>query len=180
MTVTPSPNRTRLRRTLCSLAMATVATTAVIVAGAGAAQADSSASIRLAPFSNPFLTVEVVGASSAAGANVDQWTHNGGYNQVWLMQPYNSHYRFVNKQSGLCLASDGVAGDTVFQWYCSSDVNEQWDTNLVAGNTVGYSIRNVGSNLYLEVRGGSGWAGADIDTWYWNGGNNQFFLGTSA
>jgi len=180
MTITPSPRRGRLRRALCVLALATAATTATIVAGAGAAHADSSAAIRLGPVSNPFLTVEVAGASGAAGANVDQWVLNGGANQVWYMQPYNSHYRFVNKQSGLCLATDGFAGDTVYQWYCNTSTAEQWDTNLVAGNTVGYSIRNVYSNLFLDVSGDSRSAGANLDTWYWNGGNNQYFLGTSA
>ena len=179
MNITPSPSR-RLRRALSVLALATAATATTIVVGAGAAQADSSASIRLAPVSNPFLTVEVVGASGAAGASVDQWVLNGGANQVWYLQPYNSHYRFVNKQSGLCLASDGVAGHAVFQWYCGSFAEEQWDTDIVAGNLIGYSIRNVASNLYLDVSGASGSAGAAIDTWYWNGGHNQFFTANAA
>lgn len=180
MSITPSPTRSRLRRVLSVLALATVATTATIAVGAGAAQADSGSAIRLTPDSNPFLVVEVVGASGAAGASVDQWVLNGGGNQIWYLQPYNSHYRFVNKQSNLCLASDGVAGHAVFQWYCNSSAGEQWDTDIVAGNLVGYSIRNVASNLYLDVSGASGAAGAAIDTWYWNGGHNQFFMAFGA
>lgn len=180
MSITSSPSRSRLRRALCVLALAAAASTATIVTGAGAAHADSRAAIRLAPFSNPFLTVEVVGASGDVGARVDQWVLNGGANQVWYMEPYNSHYRFVNKQSGLCLATDGFAGTPVYQWTCNTSTAEQWDTNLVAGNTIGYSIRNVYNSLYLDVAGDSRSAGGGLDTWYANGGYNQYFLGTSA
>ncbi|WP_155357738.1 RICIN domain-containing protein [Acrocarpospora macrocephala] len=44
----------------------------------------------------------------------------------------------------------------------------------------GVLVQNVGSGLFMEVSGGSGAQGAAIDTWYWNGGHNQYFLGTTA
>jgi Ricin-type beta-trefoil lectin domain-like len=33
----------------------------------------------------------------------------------------------------------------------------------------------VASGLYLDVSGDSGWAGTAIDTWYYNGNDNQYF-----
>jgi hypothetical protein len=50
----------------------------------------------------------------------------------------------------------------------------------VSGNLIGYTIRNVGSGLYMDVRGGSGAQGADIITWYFNNGYNQYYSATWA
>jgi hypothetical protein len=91
------------------------------------------------------------------------------------------HFQIVNKRSGMCLTSDGVAGHTLYQNYCQDGGNLQlWDTGLTPGNLVSYAIRNYGSGLFMDVRGGSGAQGADIVTWYFNNGYNQFFSGTAA
>jgi ricin-type beta-trefoil lectin protein len=176
-----SPTRTRLARATGALALAVAAAGAVIGATAGPAAATTTDSVvRLAPISNPLLTLDVRGGSTSPGATVDQWTLNGGANQMWVLRQRANGVWIVNVQSNLCLATDGVAGDTVFQWYCSdTDNGVLWYTNLTANNFLGYAIQNRGSGLYLDVRGVSRTAGADIDTWYWNGGDNQYFLGTN-
>jgi hypothetical protein len=172
------------RRVAGALAVAAVAaatTAGLLGASTAPASASSGFSVRFAPLSNPFLNVEVRGASTNPGATVDQWSFNGGANQVWTFQPSGSHYQVVNRQSGLCLTSDGVAGDTLYQDYCRSGATLQlWDTNLVPGNLTSYTIQNAGSGLYMDVRGGAGWQGADIITWYFNNGYNQYYSATWA
>ncbi len=169
---------------MAATVVAAAATAGLLGAGTAPASASSGFAVRLAPLSNPFLNVEVRGASLSPGATVDQWSFNGGANQVWTFQPSVSpggHYQVVNRQSGLCLTSDGVAGDTLYQDYCRDGATLQlWDTNLVPGNLLSYTIRNTGSGLYMDVRGGSGWQGADIITWYFNNGDNQFYSATWA
>jgi hypothetical protein len=165
----------RLRRGIGVVALAAAACAALLGAGAGPASAASGQTVRFGPLSNPFLTVEVKGASYDNGAQVDQWSINGGLNQAWTLQPSGGYVEFVNRQTGKCLTSDGIAGDTLYQYSCLGAGSQLWSTGLTAGNLVSYSIRNVGSGLYMDVRGAAGWQGADIITWYWNGGNNQYF-----
>jgi hypothetical protein len=170
-----------LPRAAAMLAAATtLAAAAVLGLGASPANAATGFAVRVAPMSNPLLTVEVRGASQDWGAPVDQWTLNGGGNQVWTFSPVSGGFQIINRNSGQCLTTDGVAGDTVYQFPCVGATSQTWWTSITPGNTVGYSIQSAYSGLYLDVNGGSPWQGAAIDTWYWNGGSNQFFLATSA
>ena len=82
------------------------------------------------------------------------------------------------------MTTDGVAGDQVFQKPCDVDIlgtdpNEaQWWYTGLNANTLpytGYPIQSVASGLYLDVSGNYSLPGAAIDTWYWNGGANQYF-----
>jgi Ricin-type beta-trefoil lectin domain-like len=52
---------------------------------------------------------------------------------------------------------------------------QQWVTGLNPGSIYAYTIQNVSSQLYLDVSGNSPWPGAAIDTWYYTGGQNQYF-----
>src|SRR4051794_15574966 len=129
----------RLFRAATMLALALATTATVLTAGVSGASASSGTELRLSPDSNFFLFVEVRGASNSAGAGVDQWNFTGGNNQVWRFEPHANHYWIRNKQSGLSLASDGVAGDTVFQWYCGdASPTELWDYNYTANTGIGY------------------------------------------
>jgi hypothetical protein len=174
---------TQLRRGAGVLAVATLAAAAALL-GLGSTPASAAASgftVRVAPLSNPLLTVEVQGASHDWGAKIDQWTLNGGANQVWTFVPVSGGFEIVNKNSSQCMTTDGVAGDAVYQFPCVGADTQVWWTGITPGNTVAYSIQSAtGSHLYLDVSGGSPWQGALIDTWYWNGGSNQYFLATSA
>jgi hypothetical protein len=149
-----------------------------LLATSGAAHASGFA-VRLAPASNPFLFLDVNGGSTGDGAPIIQWSLSGD-NQVWTFQPAGSAYQIVNRHSGKCITTDGVAGHQVYQWYCHGTDNQLWATSLTPGNLTGYTIRNIGSGLFMDVAGGSGAQGAAIDTWYRNGGPNQFFLGHAA
>ena len=67
-----------------------------------------------------------------------------------------------------------MPGDQVYQFPCVSSPSQQWKTNL-ATSTAYNMIQNVASGLYLDISGDSGWAGTAIDTWYYNGNDNQYF-----
>jgi hypothetical protein len=170
----------RLRRGIGALAAAAATTVALLGVSAGPANAAAGFTVRLAPMTNPILNVEVRGNSLHPGATVDQWVVNGGWNQVWKFQPRDSYFQIVNKLSGLCLTTDGVAGHTLYQDNCTGSRKQLWNTNLTPGDLIGYPIQSVASGLFVDVRGGSDRIGADIITWDFNGGYNQFFLATSA
>jgi hypothetical protein len=165
-----------IRKMVTAAVAVTAAFAGLLLAAPGAALA-SGPQVRLSPLSNPFLYLDVSGGSHGDGAPIIQWTLSGD-NQVFTMQPSGSYFELVDKASGKCVTSDGVAGHQVYQWACNGTGNQLWNTTLVANNRFSYPIPNVASGLYLDVAGGSGSRGAAIDTWYWNGGAGQYFSGT--
>jgi hypothetical protein len=147
---------------------------------AGTASASTAFTTHLNPANTFYLVLDVSGGSTYAGAPVIDWYENGGANQDWLFVPTGASntYEIVNVNSNMCLTTDGVAGDQLYQLPCSSTAtNQQWNTSLVPGNLLAYAIKSVYSGLYVDVSGDSPWAGTAIDTWYWNGGENQYFQG---
>ena len=153
-------------------------------ATAGAAQADTGWAVS---WSQPYLitasydlqAVSVSGAATSGGAPVIQWAAYGGPEQQWSFgnETLNGVYDgtlIMNLNSGLCLNTDGVAGDQLDQEICyDGNVNELYDIN---GGLGGYdSISNVGSGLYLDVSGYSWNEGDAIDLWYQNNQANQTF-----
>jgi hypothetical protein len=153
-------------------------------ATAGAAQADTGYSVTwsggyLITGSYDFLNVAVSNASTSGGAPIIQWAADNGYEQVWRFgyESYNGVYQgaFIqNENSGLCINTDGVAGDQLDQEACYvGNSNELFN---IYGNLGGYdSFQNTGSGLYLDVSGYSWGEGAAIDLWYQNNQPNQTF-----
>lgn len=73
--------------------------------------------------------LDVNGASTADGANVQQWTCNGGQNQRWRVEDAGGYSRLVNVQSGkvLDVANCGSAdGANVQQWAWLNNACQQW------------------------------------------------------
>jgi hypothetical protein len=95
---------------------------------------------------------------------VIDWYETGGANQDWLLLPTGASntYEIINANSNMCLTTDGVAGDQVYQEPCTSSTSQQWSTSLTSSSTGVHQIQSVYSGLYL-------------DTWYDNGGANQYF-----
>jgi hypothetical protein len=80
-----------------------------------------------------------------------------------------------NAGSGMCLTTDGVAGDPVRQYACDpANPRQDWMRSQVwwAG---GYTFYNPATGLVLDVQDDSYWGGAEIDTWYPTNGLNQVF-----
>jgi hypothetical protein len=184
----PAKRRGR-KRVMAGLALAAVASATAITGAATAASASplNGYAVLLSPSSSfDFQDLDVSGASQQDGAPVIQWWENDNANQQWYFeQTPDGNYWIVNENSGLCLTSDLVAGDGVYQWPCNDpqgkpgDVNapngQEWSTSMgpPSGGWTCSTIENVASGLYLDVYGDSIDADATIDTWYGNGGWNQ-------
>ena len=169
--------RTRGIRRLLGGGLAASALAAGLTLGTGtAAHADSGFTVHLTPNNTLGLLLDVNGASTAPAAGVIDWYANGGANQAWTFIPFgNDTYEIQNVNSQLCLTTDGVAGDGVYQLQCVGGAQQKWVTALSPSAFGAYPIRNLYSGLYLDVSGNTAWPGATIDTWYWNGQNNQYF-----
>ncbi len=173
------------RRRVVTRAMAALAAVAAIVpvmlgvtATSASASTYSMSNVYLSPEQSPWLFVDVSGASQSWGAPVIQWSLNGGANQKWDFQHLaDGNQEIINANSGQCLTTDGVAGDGVYQFPCVGALSQEWSTDLHIADGNVYPIRSASSGLYLDVYGGSSSEGAVIDTWYWNGGANQYFRG---
>lgn len=165
----------RSRAALAGLALCGGVTFAALAATGGSAYAAPSYTTLNA--ASTFMAIDVSGASTAPGAPVIQWYDDGGANQHWSVPGAGATGEVVNQNSGMCLTTDGRAGDQLFQWYCSSTNSyQQWyveEAWTLWGNEV--DLYNPGSGLWVDVYGDSYWAGASIDAWYANGGNNQSF-----
>ena len=168
----PRGRRGRIAVTAAAVALATAG---AVAGGAASAQASTGFTIGITPDNTSFLLLDVSGASTSLGAGVIDWVANSGANQSWTFIPEgNDVYEIENNNSGMCLTTDGVAGDQVYQFNCYGTPGQLWYTHLQPTGAVA-TIENQSSGLYLDVNGDSPWEGTIIDTWYYNGGYNQYF-----
>jgi hypothetical protein len=129
------------------------------------------------------MNVSVADSSTAAFHRVVQWYNDGTAEQKWYFDSvYDATsgfegYLLRNENSGQCLSTDGVAGDTLFQEACNPGIETEWFTRGNSGSDNYFYNRYTG--LYLDVSGYNYAAGANMDLWYWNGGDNQWFWVTS-
>lgn len=123
------------------------------------------------------LLAEVTGASTDPGADVIQWSDNGGAHQRWVISDVGSgYYNIINARSGNALEiyewSTSNGGDAV-QYTDFNGNNQHWRfIDLGNGH---YRIENRHSGLSLDGYGTSD--GSDIIQYdYWGGSNQQWRL----
>jgi hypothetical protein len=125
-----------------------------------------------------FMAIDVSGASTAPGAPIIQWYDDGGANQHWYVPGMGAKGLVWNQNSGMCLTTDGVEGDQLFQWYCDpNSLNEQWSVGekwTPYGDEI--DLYNSAYALVVDVYGNSYSAGAAIDAWPYDWGYNQAFF----
>jgi ricin-type beta-trefoil lectin protein len=184
---------TRIARRLAAAATASAAALGCAVATGGAAHADTVTYVvspGTAPYwiaaTNTGMPIAVAGAANWAGARIIQWYNTGGDEQKWYFDGvYDTSDDYIgfmlrNKNSGLCIDTDGVAGDVLVQTSCNPYDRGQlfWDEQDqdALGFPEGWDFTNIGTGLKLDVSGASTNEGADIDLWYDNGGINQHFI----
>jgi hypothetical protein len=182
MILRPNPGRgvkgfSKAARFLGAAAVVATSCAGVLAASPGAAVAQSpSDETIISNFS--WLNVAVREGSTSPGTDLIQWTADGGGEQQWDNFHYDSNPSrdyYANINSGLCIATDGVAGDPLEQEPCSSsNVYEQWVSAYVWW-AFGYTLYNPASGLDMDVQGASYGAGAEIDGWYPNNQLNQVF-----
>lgn len=118
--------------------------------------------------------VDVLDWSAADGAQVAQFTRNGGANQQWRLTATDSGYfTLANASSGKLLGVSDVAvkGAGAVQQNANGSAGQQWKP--AAEGAGSYKLLNRASAMALDV---AGWSTADrgrIQQWPDNGGANQ-------
>ena len=119
--------------------------------------------------------LDVAGVSKSDGANVQQWTYNGGANQKWRIEALTTGaYQVVAIHSGKCLDLAGGSladGANVQQWSCNGSVNQQWRVELLSGST--YQLVSMKSNKCLDVASAGTANGTNVQQWSCSGAANQ-------
>jgi hypothetical protein len=114
--------------------------------------------------------LDVARSSTAAGANVQQWTCNGASAQDWrLISDASGDFTLIAMASGKCLdVANGstAAGANVQQWTCNGTNAQLWEA-VGVGRSYYSFISNV-SGLCLDVAGGSTVSGAYVQQWFCN------------
>jgi Malectin domain/Ricin-type beta-trefoil lectin domain-like/beta-glucosidase 2, glycosyl-hydrolase family 116 N-term/Glycosyl-hydrolase family 116, catalytic region len=75
------------------------------------------------------LVLEDKASGTGNGAVVDQWSSNGGDNQLWNITAVENHYEITNVHSGLVLedqANGAGNGAVVDQWSSNGGDNQLW------------------------------------------------------
>jgi lysophospholipase L1-like esterase len=124
---------------------------------------------------NSGQALDVIGASTANGAGVDQWPYGGNANQQWnIVSVGSGYYKLLNRNSGQALDVAGQStanGALVDQWPDSGTANQQW--SIVSVGSGYYKLLSRNSGQALDVAGQSTANGARIDQWPDSGTANQ-------
>ncbi|MFG2060285.1 RICIN domain-containing protein [Micromonospora sp. NPDC048871] len=110
--------------------------------------------------------IEVPGAATANGTQLQLWDCGGGTHQRWTYTASKQLTVYGNK----CLDASGngtTNGTAVIIWDCHGGLNQQW--NLNANGT----ITSVQSGLCVDANGAATANGTKIILWSCNGGTNQ-------
>lgn len=119
--------------------------------------------------------LDVAGASKANSAQIIQYDHHGGENQVFFVEPVGGgHYRIVALHSGKVLDVAGASnsnGAKIIQYEWHGGDNQRFRFEHVGAGY--YKIIAKHSDKVLDVNGASNANGAHVIQWAWNGGDNQ-------
>jgi lysophospholipase L1-like esterase len=110
--------------------------------------------------------VDVPGASTANGTQVQLWDCHGNSNQRWTYTATRQLTVYGNK----CLDASGRGtsnGTAVIIWDCNGQTNQQWNLNTNG------AITGVQSGLCLDAAGAAVGNGTKIQLWGCSGGANQ-------
>ncbi|WP_455718647.1 cellulase family glycosylhydrolase [Anaerosporobacter sp.] len=119
--------------------------------------------------------LDVEGAYTNDGANVQQWTDNGNKQQQWkVVSVGDGYYKLIAAHSGKALdvAAWGTNdGTNVQQWTDNSQANQQW--KIVSTGDGYYKLISRHSGKALDVAGGYTNDGANVQIWTDNGNDQQ-------
>lgn len=124
---------------------------------------------------NSGKALNVVGGSSADGANIEQYTYGGWTSQHWQFTDLgNGYYKIQNVNSGKLMDVEGASladGAENVQWYDNGGLNQQWQLQDTGDGY--FKIINRNSGKLLDITGASTADGALDIQWNDNGGTNQ-------
>lgn len=118
--------------------------------------------------------LDVKADSRDPGANIDQFTCNGGGNQRFQLTRAGDVSKLTGANSGHCVGVAGSVvtnGGNVIQWTCGTSTSQNW--RPVSMGRGAYALRNGNSDLCMEVHQASTAAGANVQQWACGGGAHQ-------
>ncbi len=128
---------------------------------------------------NRYYGLDIYGASTANGANLQLWQDNGHNAQKFkFTKNSDGTYLITNIHSGKALdvANWGTArGVNIGQWDATNNANQRWYVEKTKSGT--YSLRNKHSNLYMDVYNGEVKNNGNI--WQYDGNGSlaqQFYI----
>ena len=108
------------------------------------------------------------------GANVELFTRNNGDNQKFeLIENSDGTYSIRNVNSQKMLDVDGWGSHNVLQWEMTGGNNQKWILEPAGNNQ--YYIRSKNDGLYLDIFNRQTTDKTNIETFTFNGGENQKF-----
>lgn len=121
--------------------------------------------------------VDVAAASTADGANVQQYQCNGTAAQQFDVEYIGSAYRILNAGSrkAVDVASASLADGANVQQWTNNDTGAQRFVITATGSNGAYTLRNQGSGKCVDVQGWSTADGGNIQQWSCAGTQNQAF-----
>lgn len=123
---------------------------------------------------NSGKVLDVQNPNQSDGANVGQYTWNGGNWQQWrFVSAGNGYFNIVNLHSGKCLDVSGAStadNADIIQWACGGGTNQQWQWVAHGGY---YLLKARHSGKCADVSGSSTGDGADVRQQACTGGANQ-------
>jgi hypothetical protein len=140
------------------------------------------------------LVIEVRGASQGPGMTIDVQPGNSssassagyGRSQQWSFPTtdgtnIDGATGYINNiNSGLCIETDGLAGDAVYQWPCNGSSRQRWQITSFQewdwsdfGYWSHFHIVNPATQLALDMRYGSTTPGTAIVGYPLNGNNSD-------
>jgi hypothetical protein len=125
--------------------------------------------------------VDVTGAATTSGANIEQWDCNGHANQAFkFISVGNGYYEVRPMNSGSqCMdifQASTANGGNVDQWSCNTHTSQHFKLTTIS--TGKYELVAQNSGKCLDVAGSSTARGANIQQYTCNGHNNQLFTFT--
>jgi Ricin-type beta-trefoil lectin domain/Gametolysin peptidase M11 len=118
--------------------------------------------------------LDLPGGQAGDGTLAIQYDCHGGPNQQWKIESAGrAAYRIVSRMSGKCLGTDPAGVATVgpiVQSRCGDSPIQLW---AIEGTGNRHILRNLASQLCLDVPGGSLTNGVKPIVWTCNGGINQ-------
>jgi hypothetical protein len=126
--------------------------------------------------------IDVSGASTQDGANVQQWTCNGTPAQSFKVESLGGdNVRLVNTSSGKCVdvAGNGTAdGTNIHQWTCLGNGAQTFRVEDLGGGQV--RLVNPQSGKCADVAAAGTNDGANLQLWTCNGTKAQTFVPKTA
>jgi chitinase len=119
--------------------------------------------------------LDVNGAGTADGTNVQEWTCNGTAAQAWRVEDLGGGVsRLVNPNSNKCLDVNGAGtadGTNIQLWACNGTAAQSFAIESLDGQDV--RIRNTNSGSCVDVAGSGTADGTNVQLWTCNGTNAQ-------